>query len=394
MGLLLRHCLVVLAAAALTFGIASAQSPTPVVVSAVRVVPGTYGSGGLSAVTTIRVSTMTAAANNSLFYDRAITFSKANLSGAARSRLAAGVASAAALSGVIIAAGWAIDYLTGQVTNTASSTPSLCHIISRRGGTGLTSGSGPVNVLVCGPTPEAFASLLRDTWQDNSYAYGDPFTISGNSLTASVYHYSNWSAVHHTTTWNLAPPASVPAPGTYTAASQAASAISDTALADRVATSPAAITEAITLTNGQPNAAIVPIPATLAEVQAAHRAATANPLTVGQTEPVAATAANSAAAPSTWPDFCVFAPTFCAWFGDEGSDDVDLPEKEIAVTASGWTSGLGSGTCPAPSTLTLSAWTGSVTYQPYCDLAALIRPLVLLSAALYAAFIIAGLRNA
>jgi len=395
MGLLLRHSLLVLAAAALTASVALAQAgPNPVVVSITRVTAGSYGASGLQAATTVRASTLTAAANNTLFYDRAVTFSKANLAGAARSRLAAGVASAAALSGVIIAAGWAIDYLTGQVTNTPSSAPTLCHIITRRGGTGLSSGSGPVNVNVCGPTPEAFANLLRNTWQDNSYAYGDPFTISGNVLTASVYHYSNQVTPHHTTSWTLAPPVTAPAPGTYTVAPQAATAIADSALADVVATSPAAITEALTLTNGQPNAAIEPLPATMAEVQATHRAATNNPLLSGQTEPVAATAANAATAPSSWPDFCVFAPTFCAWFADEGSPDIDLPEKEIPVTASGWTSGLGAGVCPAPSTLTLSFWSGSVTYQPYCDLAALIRPLVLLSAALYAAFIIAGLRNA
>jgi len=221
-------------------------------------------------------------------------------------------------------------------------------------------------------------------------------------LTASVYHYSSWTTVHHTTSWNLAPPATAPAPGTYTAAPQAATAVADSVLADAVATSPAAITEALTLPNGQPNAAIVPLPATMAEVQATHRALTNNPLPVGTPEPVAATAANAATAPSAWPEFCTYAAPVCAlvdYVMDDSTDETSPPEVEWLdpPTASTWTSGLASdGTCPAPIQLTIPGLEAEVEfpYQPMCDLAVYLRALILAAAALTAAFIIGGRRNA
>jgi len=385
----------------------SALAVDSVLVAVTRVAPGTYGPSGLQAATTIRATTMTAAANNSLFYDRAVTFSKANLAGAARTRLAAGVASAAALSAVIIGAGYAIDYLTGQVTNTPSSAANYCGTFLRRGGTGLTGAPAPhVNVLVCGPSPQAITNLLKDTWLDGSYAYGEPFTYtqSGANYTVglSIYHYSNWSVVHHTDYKTVSPPVSPPAPGTYTPAPQTATAVADSTLSDVIATSPAALTEALTLTNGNPNAAIVPLPATMAEVQATHRALTNNPLPVGTPEPVAATAANAATAPSAWPEFCTYAAPVCAlvdYVMDDSTDETSPPEVEWLdpPTASTWTSGLASdGTCPAPIQLTIPGLEAEVEfpYQPLCDLAVYLRALILAAAALTAAFIIGGRRNA
>jgi hypothetical protein len=96
-----------------------------------------------------------------------------------------------------------------------------------------------------------------------------------------------------------------------------------------------------------------------------------------------------------FPNFCEWASVVCSFIDwvkgtDDLGPDAELPVTEIPVTPSTWTSGLGGGACPANKSLSLSVWSGSVSFQPVCDLAAYIRPLVILSALLIGAFIISG----
>lgn len=106
-------------------------------------------------------------------------------------------------------------------------------------------------------------------------------------------------------------------------------------------------------------------------------------------------------APDQMPVFCEWAKTICDWIGwtkqtPTDADQVAPPVPfEDAPSSSTWSSGLGGGSCPAPHTVDLGDMgTFQMTVQPLCDLADYLRPLFIAMAALAAAFIIGGRRNA
>jgi len=94
-------------------------------------------------------------------------------------------------------------------------------------------------------------------------------------------------------------------------------------------------------------------------------------------------------------------PAFCTWAGIvcdainwmrepfESPTDVLLPTEEVEIPP--YTSGLpDSGSCPAPYDVTAFGTAIAISYQPFCDLASIIRPLVLAASGLFAAYILVG----
>lgn len=91
------------------------------------------------------------------------------------------------------------------------------------------------------------------------------------------------------------------------------------------------------------------------------------------------------------PEFCTWASWFCEPF--EGGDQPPIPTLEFSVDD--YSSGLPTtGTCPAPHVLSLAKFgTHELSYQPFCDLASLIRvPLIAISYFM-SAFIVVGVRR-
>lgn len=101
-----------------------------------------------------------------------------------------------------------------------------------------------------------------------------------------------------------------------------------------------------------------------------------------------------------WPSFCSWATVVCDfidWYKGDGDDDVDLPETELDVQASNWSSGIGGGSCPVADSITVSVLgtSGDITFdwQPLCSGATKLRPFLIAVCLMVAAFIIAGLRK-
>lgn len=103
-----------------------------------------------------------------------------------------------------------------------------------------------------------------------------------------------------------------------------------------------------------------------------------------------------------WPDFCNWATTVCEFMEwaraeDTPSDNPEVPWEEEPPTQSDWSSGLGGGTCPAPFQISVSLGgqvaTPEFSYQPICDFATTMRPVVIALATILAAMIISGLRS-
>jgi len=94
------------------------------------------------------------------------------------------------------------------------------------------------------------------------------------------------------------------------------------------------------------------------------------------------------------PTDCEFMPTVCAWL-DWFKTPAPMPEPDMPQVVDDefrqeYTVSFG-GSCPAPRTVDTQFGTLSLSWQPLCDLASIIRYLVIASASLYAAFIGLGI---
>lgn len=105
---------------------------------------------------------------------------------------------------------------------------------------------------------------------------------------------------------------------------------------------------------------------------------------------------------SDWPTFCSWADVVCDFIDWVKADDKpyekpEVPFEELPPEPVEWSSGLGSGACPAPWSFSVSIGgttaNPEISLQPLCDLASILRPLVIAISLVVAAFIIAGLRN-
>lgn len=95
-----------------------------------------------------------------------------------------------------------------------------------------------------------------------------------------------------------------------------------------------------------------------------------------------------------WPSFCGWASVVCDfidWYKAPPTEyqDVEMPEMELPGPST-WVSGLGQGSCPAPHVINLNLGPQVYEWDPWCDLASRIKPLVIASAAFAALLILAG----
>lgn len=83
--------------------------------------------------------------------------------------------------------------------------------------------------------------------------------------------------------------------------------------------------------------------------------------------------------------------------GAEAPEAPAMPWEEASGEEQEWSSGLGSGSCPAPITTTVSFLGTSqaidFSFGPLCDLAALLYPVVIAGGVLVSAYIVAGVRR-
>ena len=102
--------------------------------------------------------------------------------------------------------------------------------------------------------------------------------------------------------------------------------------------------------------------------------------------------------PSELPAFCEWAKVVCdfiTWYKDEGEPlkDVELPVEEGVDPTVSWSSGQSAGSCPSPESVEVMGTTVQFTYQPICDFATFVRPILIAGVLAISAFIIAGLRS-
>lgn len=104
---------------------------------------------------------------------------------------------------------------------------------------------------------------------------------------------------------------------------------------------------------------------------------------------------------TTWPSFCAWAIPVCSlidWIRKDDSEEPDenqvlLPEQQLQFETPTWSSGLGNGSCPAPATFSVFNNQFNFSFEPFCDLAGMVRYLVIMLAYLSASLIIAGVRK-
>lgn len=101
-----------------------------------------------------------------------------------------------------------------------------------------------------------------------------------------------------------------------------------------------------------------------------------------------------------WPGFCEWATTVCdfiEWVKSDGEENKELPETELDIQSSQWTSGIGGGECPVSEALTVShqGVQGEVRFdwQPLCQGATTLKPFLIAVCVMVAGFIISGLRK-
>jgi hypothetical protein len=125
---------------------------------------------------------------------------------------------------------------------------------------------------------------------------------------------------------------------------------------------------------------------------------TATPVTAPTVDPNYTTTTNNPA-PTSEPAFCGWASAVCDfinWFKTDTTTEptvAPLPQSTLSYTAPEWSSGLGSGSCPSPNTISVLGGSFEISYQPFCTLAEMIKYLVLALAYITSAMIISGVRK-
>lgn len=356
---------------------------------AINISPVGPTPAGLQSVVTFDARGAPAAANAG-YYSRPVLISNNTLGGLAKG-LARRAIPVAAFSAAVAAAGWAIDELTKQVQTPGQGEPTI-----PTGGSYWSNGMSG-NFF---STPQG-AAKDAEQFVPPSYA---PLSLGSLQTTPTGVQYyglcsgavggcvQGWIAV--TLYQNI--PAPVPNAG-YAPAQ----AVPDADLANMVKNTPALWNDALRNPDGSVNRN--------PDVQAAAQAL-ANEL-ANQTGPQPDPTENwddgnqgGEPQPGTtaqeWPGFCSWATTVCDWidwtqqepvYGDE--DEYELPIIDPLENAPTWQSGLGSGVCPSPRVVDTFVGTISIPFDIFCQLAEMLRGLVIAAAYLSAAYILLGVRR-
>lgn len=399
MGRFLRNRFFVLVAVAgLTFITATvfAQSnalPVPVHISTGAAVPA-----GLQSTVTFDARGVGTAANAG-YYSKPVLVSNNTLGQLGKGLLRRSVP-VAAMTAAVTAAGWAIDELTGQVMD------------------------GPVPVPP-GDVPPGGAYYK---WGDNFYSSagaatsaiisamdypGAPHTShrwpggDDGNVKAVCHHHNAWGGDEHlaysTFTEHINETA-FPQPYPWADVVTAPAPVADEALGQLVASDPALANAALHNADGSVNRN----PDVMAAAQAlAQQLASADP--VEQPDPVGEWNTGQQGGPQNNPSPTALEfPAFCSWAskmceladylldgGDDVSPDDDQEIEEIPlVLDQSWSSGFSGGSCPVPVSVNVLDAEVLFSYQPLCDLAGYIRPIMLSGTALLCVMIIGGFRRA
>lgn len=361
----------------------------------------------------------------SLYYQRQLTTPKSTFGQLAKAwirRNPAALIGTAALTAVILGSGKFIDWITGQVTNNEYGPSAIpANAIWRHGGSN--SDCGTLSQCIqqrLDANPGMSISLT--TWQQmtggsGQAVWGYTSNCSLSNGNACNLHYGFW-------------PRDYQSVGATDPNAKPAQATSDDQLADAIRTGDPSMdwandqwSKPFKWPDGSPVITPQMVPQ-MQEIQSQYRQDTgvtvgtnpdptpvADSLTVDTpnlqpgdktgttTNPDTGTGSSSVTV--DFPVFCTWASTVCAavdWFMDDTDTlpaDAPLPEVEVPVTEVAYVSGLGLGTCPGALTAEFSfAGEHSIefSYQPLCDFASYLGPLMTVLAALVSALIIAGVR--
>lgn len=376
----LVRCVVLFLAVAFPFQEAVAQA-VPLTLVPISYAPAAATpAGGLTGIATFEASGGATAANAS-YYARAVTFSEGQVANAARARAipgagAASAAGAAAIAAAMLGAGYLLDQYTGQI-NSSAAVPAKP--------------LGPTAWMIQDGSSRMFSTLGDATGTTVASTGNKVGTLiySNNGATAFVQTLPAGSAV-----FNLQPTTAL---SINANPSRAAVPATDHQVAQAILNHPN--TWPYLFSN--PNTGAVPNVGPIADAAAAlypevAAARGVDPNVVPLPDVTVGEQTGDDPAPSHIPSFCGWAAKLCSWIDwtQQNDDDQDVPLPEKPVVAATYVSGIGSGSCPSPKTVSLSSGNFSLSYQPICDFANAARPIVILFAFLAAAYILAGAKNA
>ena len=336
------------------------------------------------------------------FYERAVQFGKGT-TGASIKNFAKGNAFQIGLSLGILGIGWAMDELTGQIYST-SPTTSTCGAgvacFNVFGGSyGGSHDSCTYDASQCMTSASQAPARVRARLNTLSYPAGRlPFTC--NLYNPTTVQCIGSDGAHEYATVNSNTRSTIVTstiPGTLA---------TDTEIANQVIPqlAPSSLPKLHTDTNSGAVQKTQEVLNKATDV-ANQYARELNPESVNATAPTASplpvfqekSATDTLPSPSalSLPDFCTWASFLC----DAPIEPTDsnwtvasmITEDEIELET--YSSGLGSGSCPSPETFIVYGTSISYSYQPMCDLSAVVRIFVLIFAYLSSIYILLGIRK-
>lgn len=388
-----------LLAAALTLGVALAQEPpsfykpaTSVSTSAINSrATGASPAGGIAALLTMKGVDDSGRA--AAYKTRGINYAPSTLGKLGRTlgRVGGPLAVVAAMSAIVDAAGWFIDEVSGQVLVSAPVSTSIppggyYWQDSVQAKTHPTATAAAQFMLSAGYSPSfdtVEAAPVGCGVENVNTGYVDcrarlcKSWAPSQCIEPGLTRYRNNGSTAYTTTGPA--PASPPA-------------VADEAIGNALANHPNAWPDLLSQPNGMPRPTPEVAQALADYKNELEQAAGVTPTTPPAPDPNFETSENTAS--TEWPGFCSWATKVCDfidWYRTEPPepDDIDMPEVQLPGV-SPWTSSLGAGSCPAPFQLDLNTGGQSYEWDPWCDLALRIKPLVIASAAFAALLILAG----
>jgi hypothetical protein len=384
MGSSLRNRFFFLAVAGLALVAFSPRAIAQALPHPVNISPTAATPAGLSTMTTYDARGTPGAANAG-YYTRPVTVSNNTLAGIGRG-LAKRTLPSLAFMAALDSAGWAIDQLTQQVNSQpfvpgAPITPGSVYYSWN----GKTFGSR--ESLGAAVLAHHNATMGPLGYPATHIEYNDPGTVG-----LLILYGRPWAS-------NYAANRNANAPANLYEPSTPAVPATNNQLADLIKNNPNLWNDALRNPDGSVNRN----PDVMAEAQAlANELASANPSpnpSQGWDTGQQGGPQQQGATELEFPMFCSWAAKVCEladWLRlDDESDweDQALPEIEPSLDVS-WSSGFGGGSCPAPVSVEVLGAEVVFPYQPLCDLAVYIKPIVLAGSALMAVMIVGGFRRA
>lgn len=368
--------------------LAQAAPATPIGARAIGPAPG----GGLTVAATFRALPGGAAAN-AAYYTQSVTYSRATLGGLARGLAARSGPGIAALA-AIAAGGWVFDQLDQlfkspqnpqvplgpQSWNLVLATNTEYYAATREALLGACQSHNGKTYCAAGPITQHWSGSYQAKMLQDGQDVG---LIAGFVLVTT-------------------PPGAQPFQPPQTIAS-------DAEIGQLLESAPASWPGLITNADGSPvrTPELMNAAASLGAAVAAGGPGAPNPASgwdtgqqVGEPRPQPNEGQEPGPGeqpePFELPAFCEWASVVCEFFdwyrdADVPDDGPSVPEQEADAMRVPWASGFGGGSCPADRSITvMENWEVTFPMTPLCDVAALLRPLLILLAAIVSLYIIVG----